>query len=58
MRASSKCPRVESSSSVSPSPPHSSGDPITDEYVDPVRLNLINHPVGFISCQICLYFSN
>ena len=23
-----------------------------------VRLNLINHLVGFISCQICLYFSN
>ena len=22
-----------------------------------VRLNLINHLVGFISCQICLYFS-
>ena len=23
-----------------------------------VKLNLINHLVGFISCQICLYFSN
>ena len=23
-----------------------------------VRLNLINHFVGFIPCQICLYFSN
>ena len=23
-----------------------------------VRLNLINHLVGFILCQICLYFSN
>ena len=23
-----------------------------------VRLNLINHLVGFISYQICLYFSN
>ena len=23
-----------------------------------VRLNFINHLVGFISCQICLYFSN
>ena len=23
-----------------------------------VRLNLINHLVSFISCQICLYFSN
>ena len=23
-----------------------------------VRLNLINHLVGFIPCQICLYFSN
>ena len=23
-----------------------------------VRLNLINHLVGFIPCQICLYFNN
>ena len=23
-----------------------------------VKLNLINHFVGFIPCQICLYFSN
>ena len=23
-----------------------------------VRLNLINHLVGFIPCQICLYFSD
>ena len=23
-----------------------------------VRLNLINHLVGFIPCQICLYFSS
>ena len=23
-----------------------------------VRLNLINHLVGFIPCQICLYFRN
>ena len=23
-----------------------------------VRLNFINHLVGFILCQICLYFSN
>ena len=23
-----------------------------------VRLNFINHLVGFIPCQICLYFSN
>ena len=23
-----------------------------------IRLNLINHLVGFIPCQICLYFSN
>ena len=23
-----------------------------------VRLKLINHFVGFISCQICLYFNN
>ena len=58
MRASSKRPRDESSSGVTPPPLPSSGDPINDEYVDPVRLNLINHPVGFISCQICLYFSN
>ena len=35
MRASSKCPRVESSSSVSPSPPHSSGDSTAEEFVDP-----------------------
>ena len=26
--------------------------------IDDVRLNLINHLVGFIPCQICLYFSN
>ena len=26
--------------------------------VDSVRLNSINHLVGFIPCQICLYFSN
>ena len=25
--------------------------------VDAVRLNLINHFIGFIPCQICLYFS-
>ena len=37
MRASSKCPRVESSSSVSPSPPHSSGDSTAEEFVDPTR---------------------
>ena len=24
----------------------------------PIRLNLINHLVGFIPCQSCLYFSN
>ena len=38
MKGSSKCPRVESSSSVArprPTPP-SSGDPIAEEYVDPV----------------------
>ena len=36
MRASSKHPRVESSSSlgVAPPPPHSSGDSTADEYVD------------------------
>ena len=35
IRASSKCPRVESSSGA-PLPPSSSlGDPITDEFVDP-----------------------
>ena len=32
--ASSKCPRVESSSGVAPPPPPSFGDPITKEYVD------------------------
>ena len=35
MRASSNCPRVESSSSPPPPPP-SSGDPTTKEYVDPI----------------------
>ena len=35
MWASSKCPRVESSSGVAPHPPPSSSDPIADEYVDP-----------------------
>ena len=35
MRASSKCPRVESFSGVAPPPPPSSGDPIAEEYVDP-----------------------
>ena len=34
MRASSKRPRDESSSGVTPPPLPSSGDPITDEYVD------------------------
>ena len=33
MRASSKCPRIESSTSVAPLPPPSSGDPTADEYV-------------------------
>ena len=28
------------------------------ELIIGVRLNLINHLVGFIPCQICLYFSN
>ena len=35
MRASSKHPRVESSSGAAPSPPPSSSDPIAEEYVDP-----------------------
>ena len=35
MRASSKCPRVESSSGVAPPPPSSSGDPTAEVYVDP-----------------------
>ena len=35
MRASSKHPRVESSSGVAPHPPPSSGDPTADMYVDP-----------------------
>ena len=34
MRASSKRPRVESSSSVAPPPPSSTGDPSTNAYVD------------------------
>ena len=34
MRASSKCPRVESSSSAPPLP-SSLGDPTAEEYVDP-----------------------
>ena len=34
MRASSKCPRVKSSSGVAPPPPPSSGDPTTKAYVD------------------------
>ena len=36
MRASSKCPRVESSSSVEPPPPPSLGDSITDAFVDSI----------------------
>ena len=36
MRASSKCPRVESSLGVAPPPTSSSsGDPTADAYVDP-----------------------
>ena len=35
MRASFKCTRVESYSSVAPPPPLSSGDPTADEYVYP-----------------------
>ena len=34
MRASSKCPRVKSSSGVAPLPPPSSSDTATDAYVD------------------------
>ena len=34
MRASSKCPRVESSSVAPPPPPSSSGDPAVDEFID------------------------
>ena len=34
MQASSKRPRVESSSGVAPPPPPSSGDPTVDAYVD------------------------
>ena len=29
----------------------------SDELFKTVRLNLINHFIGFIPCQICLYFS-
>ena len=35
MRASSKCPSVESSSGVIPPPPSSIGDPFAEVYVDP-----------------------
>ena len=34
MRASSKCPRVESSSGAPPPPPPSLGDPAADKFVD------------------------
>ena len=34
MKASSKRPRVESSSGIAPSPHPSSGDPIAEEFVD------------------------
>ena len=34
MKASSKRPRVESSSGVAPPPPPPSGDPTAEEYVD------------------------
>ena len=38
MRASSKRPRVESSSGVASPPPPSSGDPTADMYVDPTAV--------------------
>ena len=40
MKVSSKHPRVESSSGVAPPrpPPPSSGDPIAEEYVDPIAV--------------------
>ena len=38
MRASSKRPRVESSSSVALPPPSFSGDPTADVYVDPIAV--------------------
>ena len=31
---------------------------ITLQDIEVVRLNSINHLIGFIPCQICLYFSN
>ena len=31
---------------------------ITLQDIEVVRLNLINHIIGFIPCQICLYFNN
>ena len=37
IKASSKCPRVESSSSAPPSPP-SSSDPMIEAYVDPTAV--------------------
>ena len=46
MRASSKRPRVKSSSGVAPHPPPSSCDPTTEEYVDP---NAIVDPTPFTS---------
>ena len=49
MKASSKCPRVESSSGVAPPPPPpppSFGDPITEEYVD---LTVVVDPPPFTS---------
>ena len=49
MKASSKRPRVESSSGVAPPrpPPPFSGDPIAEEYVDPIAA--VNPPPSSLS---------
>ena len=39
MRASSKCPKVESSSVAPPPPPPSLGDPAIDEFIDSTVVN-------------------
>ena len=43
MRASSKCPRVESSS-IAPSPPSSTGDTTTEESIDPTATATVPPP--------------
>ena len=43
MRASSKCPRVESSS-IAPSPPSSTGDTTAEESIDPTATATVPPP--------------